>query len=90
MASNATHTMESNSMHPLLNGNAGASDSNNPGDPNIRDVVKHESLEDIKPMSRVWGKYGFGLAIQQQPKRARMCGFGDKVRLSSYNIQSGH
>ena len=38
-----------------------------------------ERLPDIPPMSRIWGHHRFDLAIQQQPQRARMCGFGDKV-----------
>lgn len=39
------------------------------------------NLPEIPPVSRVWHNYVWALQIVQQPIRARMCGFGDKVSL---------
>lgn len=33
-----------------------------------------------KPTSHIWGGYIWALEVVQHPQRARMCGFGDKVR----------
>ncbi|OAP62477.1 hypothetical protein AYL99_04682 [Fonsecaea erecta] len=54
-----------------------------PASPSHSSTADDESLyglPEIPPISRIWGKYGFAVEVIQQPKRARMCGFGDKDR----------
>lgn len=40
---------------------------------------KYKNLEKPKPVSRIHEGKAYLLEVAQQPMRARMCGFGDKV-----------
>lgn len=40
------------------------------------------------PVSRTWKGYAYALRVGQQPDRARMCGFGDKVCVKSTGLVS--
>jgi hypothetical protein len=64
-------------MSPLPNGN-GVPPSPSQASSATDDLSNYD-LPDLPTMSRVWGNHAFVLLIQQQPQRARMCGFGDKV-----------
>lgn len=46
------------------------------------------NLPEVPPVSRIWRNYVWALQIVQQPIRARMCGFGDKV--STLQETHGH
>jgi hypothetical protein len=48
----------------------------------LAEIVDKEfvDLPDPAPITRTVGNYTYALELGQQPDRARMCGFGDKVR----------
>ena len=87
---NGIHPMASNGIHPTAAGNIHAtgnsisSQTNGNGVPPSPGFASDDEtpyqFPDLEPMSRQWGKHGYGLVVQQQPERARMCGFGDKDR----------
>ncbi|KIW84551.1 hypothetical protein Z517_03801 [Fonsecaea pedrosoi CBS 271.37] len=76
--------LTNNNMNALMNSNGNGGSSNMPPpSPSHSSTTDDESfygLPEIPPTSRIWGKYGFAVEVIQQPKRARMCGFGDKDR----------
>ncbi|KIX93331.1 uncharacterized protein Z520_10974 [Fonsecaea multimorphosa CBS 102226] len=84
MAANNKLPLTNNNMHTATNSNSNGGSSNMPpASPSHSSTADDESfygLPEIPPISRIWGKYGFAVEIIQQPKRARMCGFGDKDR----------
>ncbi|KIW72623.1 hypothetical protein, variant [Phialophora macrospora] len=78
IAGNGTYPAQGSNMSPLANGN-GVPPSPSQAS-NATDDLSNYDLPDLPTMSRVWGNHAFVLIIQQQPQRARMCGFGDKDR----------
>jgi hypothetical protein len=76
----ATQSSSGNMTSPELNGSSLPANSgrDNPEyDPD--DDLSNYNLPTIPSTSRQWGKYDFVLEVAQDPIRARMCGFGDKV-----------
>lgn len=70
--------MQGNNVSPAANGN-GVPPSPSQGSSVTEDLSNYD-LPALSPTSKVWGNYGYGLYVQQEPVRARMCGFGDKVK----------
>lgn len=54
----------------------------NPGAPNVQQIPTNLGQKGVEYEGRI-----YSLEVVQQPIRARMCGFGDKVRFSA---QSSH
>ena len=85
--------MASNTFPSMANGN-GVPPSPSQHSSTTDDMSLYDA-PDLPPISYIWRNHGYALQIIQQPQRARMCGFGDKVRADSIssvpkaNILSG-
>ncbi|EXJ61316.1 uncharacterized protein A1O5_11873 [Cladophialophora psammophila CBS 110553] len=83
MAANNKIPLTNNNMNAVANNISNSNSIMPPASPSHSSTADDESfygLPEIPPISRIWGKYAFAVEVIQQPKRARMCGFGDKDR----------
>ena len=66
-----------NNIPPMANGNGVPPSPSQQS--SITDDLSLYDAPDVMGTGYTWNGHGYGLQIVQQPVRARMCGFGDKV-----------